>query len=504
MPEISDIVRITSSVIPRGELRKTFGVTLFVTTDDSVLDATGAGRMRTYTTLTAVAGDFATESEPYLAAQRYFSQEPFPKALTIARWAKADEPSEIRGGGTLANSPPNSGNADVRVNNGSLRILGTNITGINTTNDNSWSMLATELTSAINGAVAGTDITVQYNSGERRLEIQDAAYRDLSGLVTTITSGTVGTDLSGLLNLDSGSGATAILGSARTSIGAALTAIEDLDSGFYFVTLEKGENDAASSEALDEWVAGTGSYHAVLESNSADVLVTGETASQAYAISQNQSSRTNLSWSGADEYLALSVAARLSAVNLNGANSLITLNLKQMPGVDPDINLSASQIAELTRKNINYYTQYGTSNAYRDGRNLRPGIWTDVQYFLDWFTNAVQTAAFNALYSSNRIPQTPAGIAVIRDSIIGVCRNAVRNGGIARGTVSAPTRADIIAATNNEDFDGVLANGYLVYIAPISSQTQTERASRASPAARVWLKGSGAIHEIEIDIRFEN
>ena len=34
MPEISDVVRITSSIVPRGELRKTFGVTLFVTTDE--------------------------------------------------------------------------------------------------------------------------------------------------------------------------------------------------------------------------------------------------------------------------------------------------------------------------------------------------------------------------------------------------------------------------------------------------------------------------------------
>ena len=190
-------------------------------------------------------------------------------------------------------------------------------------------------------------------------------------------------------------------------------------------------------------------------------------------------------------------------MNLNGVNSLITLNLKQMPGVDPDIELTATQIKELARKNINYYTKFGSSNAYRDGRNLKAGIWTDVQFFVDWFVDSCQTETFNALYSSNRIPQTPTGIATIKEAIENVCQDAVRNGGIAPGTVAASTKADIITVTGNEEFNGILSNGYLIHAGSLADQSQTEREARNSPPFRVWLKGSGAVHQIDIDITME-
>ena len=497
MPEISEVVRVSASIVPRGELRKTFGVTLFVTTDEDFLDATGAGRLKTYTDIASVGKDFATTSEPYVAAQRYFSQEPFPKALIVGRWAKGNVSSEIRTGKITASAPTTA----LKQSDGSFRILGTNVTGINTSSSTSWTAFATVLTTKINGT-ALSGFTVEWDATNTRFNFKHATYGDLSDLLTTATS-SVGSDFSALLMGTEDTGATSILGSAATTLAAGLDAIEDLDSSFYFVTIEKGENDADASVDLDEWVAAR-SYHAMLEANSSDVLVTGETTSKAAEISANESARTNLSYSGAEEYLSLSVAARLSGVNMNGTNSLITLNLKQMPGVDPDTELSKTQIAELIRKNINYYSKFGASNAYRDGRNLKAGIWTDVRFFLDWFVNAVQVEVFNALYSSNRIPQTAAGMAVIRESIEGVCRDAIRNGGIATGTVSPATKADIIAVTGNLDFDGSLSNGYLIHSTPISEQTQIQRESRVSPQVRVFLKGSGALHEIDIDIRLEN
>ena len=448
------------------------------------MDATGAGRLKTYTDIASVGKDFLTTSEPYLAAQRYFSQDPFPKALIVGRWAKGNVSSEIRTGKITGTVPP----AALKQSNGSFRILGTNVTGINSASTTSWTAYATLLTSAINGT-ALSGFTVEWDAANTRFNFKHATYGDLSDLLTTATT-SVGSDFSALLMGTAATGATSILGSAATTLAAGLDAIEDLDSSFYFVTIEKGENDADASADLDEWVAAR-SYHAMLETNSSDTLVTGESTSKAAEISANESARTCLSYSSAEEYLSMSVAARLSAVNLNGSNSLITLNLKQMPGVDPDIDLSATQIAELIRKNINYYTKLGSSSVYRDGRNLKPGIWTDVRFFLDWFVNACQVETFNTLYSSNRIPQTPAGIATIKEAIIGVCRDAVRNGGVAPGQVAASTKADIISVTGNSDFDGYLANGYLVHAGSIADQAQSEREARKSPAFRVFLKGSG-------------
>ena len=499
MPEISNIIRVTDSIVPRGELRRDFGVTLFITTDGSLLDAVGSGRIRTYSSITGVGDDFATASEPYIAAQRYFSQEPFPKALKIARWAKANANSAIFGGGSIATSPP----AAVRQSDGSLRILGANITGINLSSATTWAAVGAVLTTAINGAVAGSTITVSHNAGSRRIEITDSAYRDLSDLVEPITSGTEGTPLSGLLNLDVDSGATSIRGSAAQDLGDALNDIEDLDSAFYFVTIEKGENDTATVVELDEWVSSR-SYHAFLETAESTVLAEEVSNTNTADLISNASNRTNLSYSSADEYLCLSAAARLSSVNLASVNSLITLNLKVMPGVDPDIDLTQTQIGQLTDKNINYYTRFGSSNAYRDGRNLASGIWTDVRFALDWFVNAVQVDVFNLLYSSNRLPQTPVGIAAITRAIEDVCNMAVRNGMIAPGRVSASTQADIRVALDDETFDGNLSSGYLVTSAALADQSQSDREARKAPPFRVFLKGSGAVHEADIDVRFEN
>ena len=501
MPEISNIIRVTDSIVPRGELRRDFGVTLFITTDGSILDAQGSGRVRTYSSINAVGEDFPTTSQPYEAAQRYFSQEPFPKALKIARWAQANVPSVIRGGGRLASAPSNSGANRVRVADGSLRILETNVDGITTTANTDWAGIATTLTSAINGT-ALSGFTVTYDAPNNRLVISDAQYRDLSGLVTTST-GTVGTDLSGLLNLDESSDATSIRGSAATTLSAGLNGIEDIDSGFYFVTIEQAYNDTATAVELDEWVAAR-KYHAFLETSHESVLTASITNDDVEELVGNESSRTNLSYSSANEYLCLSAAARLSSVNLASVNSLITLNLKVMPGVDPDLDLTQSQITNLRSHNINYYTRFGSSNAYRDGRNLRPGIWTDVRFALDWFTNAVQVDVFNLLYSSNRLPQTPVGIAAITRAIEDVCNMAVRNGMIAPGRVSASTQADIRVALDDETFDGNLSSGYLVTSAALADQAQADREARKAPPFRVFLKGSGAVHSADIDIRFEN
>ena len=495
MPEISDIVRIKSSIIPRGELRKVFGVTLFLTTDGSVLDAQGPGRIKTFSDLSSLQNaGFPTDSEPYLAANTYFRQDPFPKSLMVARWAKANVLSELRGGPITSAAPV----AAMKVANGSLRLAGRDITGINTSANNTFTALAATLQTAIAAVLNG--VTVTWDAGNKRLVLKDTSYRDYGSLADNVETGT---DLSAILNLDSEGGATAIYGHAAESVADALTGIENLDSSFYFVVIEKGENDGLASEDVDSWCAAR-PYQAFLESNLAASLVTNETASRSASISGNESQRTNLAWNGTQKYLAISAAARLSGVNMNGINSLITLNLKVMPGVDPDDDLSDDQIKELERKNMNYYTRFGSSAAYRDGRQCKPGIWTDVQYFLDWFENAAQVNVFNALYSSDRIPQTPPGVSIIKRSLVNACRNGVRNGGIAPGYVQPTTKADIIAATGNIDFDGYLSNGYLIHAGSIADQAQSEREARKAPPFRVWMKGSGAIHEIDIDVRFEN
>ena len=84
----------------------------------------------------------------------------------------------------------------------------------------------------------------------------------------------------------------------------------------------------------------------------------------------------------------------MSAVNFAQNNSLITMNLRQLPGTAAD-TITATQKVELDRKMCNYYvplfaTGSPGANSYMTGTTFKDGAWLDVRYWLDWMVNAVQ------------------------------------------------------------------------------------------------------------------
>ena len=184
------------------------------------------------------------------------------------------------------------------------------------------------------------------------------------------------------------------------------------------------------------------------------------------------------------------------------------MNLRQLPGTLAD-DITATQKAELDRKMCNYYvplfaTGSPGANSYMPGTTFKSGVWQDVRYWLDWLVNAIQVDVFNLLYAAPRVPQTEPGITAIQEVIEAACKQGVDNGGIAPGTLSAANILDVKQTTGNLDFDGYLPKGYLIYAPPLSEQSQADRELRKSTPFKVWLKGSGAIHFVEIDLIFEN
>ena len=499
MPEIGDIVRITSTIAPLGALRKEFGVSLLLTSDASVLGAGGPSKIRQYGNHRSVASDFGSNTEPYKAAERYFSQEPVPKKLVIGRWAHVNVPTTIKGG----EAP--SLEAIKKISDGSLKINSDQFTGIDLSSSANLAAVATTLQTALRAGdnAALDDLEVTYDADTKGFIISSPTYlRIPRAAEKSITNGVQdGTDLSAFLKLDA-EGSLYQEGHEAETVKDALAAIEVLNQEFYFVLAESSFNGTPNMAAVSEW-ANANKYMPFLESNEAGVLTTGDAVTEAAKLSATTPQRTALFYSEEADYKAVSAAARLSGVNMTGVNSIITLNLKALPGCTPDY-ISQGQYAELQRKNINFYSRIGANNALTDGRTLSPGIWIDVRYWLDWFVNATQVDVYNALYSSGRIPQTAAGVAVIHEAIETVCRQGVRNGGIAPGIVSPTMKGNIQTAIGDSEFDGLLSNGYLIYSTPLAEQSQTQRDERASPPFRVWLKGSGAIHNLDIDITFEN
>ena len=305
------------------------------------------------------------------------------------------------------------------------------------------------------------------------------------------------------LGLDSASGGRTAQGQASETIEEGMDAIGGLDDSWYFVAVDFGITAAADLLALSRRVQSTNNYMLALDVIGDSVLVQGESASLAAQVSALEQGRTFLVWSRNADHKALSLAARLSSVNFDGQNTLITAKFKSLPGTTPD-SLTTTQKGELDRKQIGYYTRFGPDAIFAEGW-LANGDWIDVRYWLDWITNAIQTEVYDLLRQHpTRVPQTDSGVASITAVINRVCEAGRRNGGIAPGRVSEALANDIRLATGNRDFNGTLNLGYLVSVGSVADQVQAERDARKAPPISVWLKASGAIHGAEVRLVFTN
>ena len=302
------------------------------------------------------------------------------------------------------------------------------------------------------------------------------------------------------LGLASTSGGGIVQGQASEPIEDAMDAISGLDDGWYFVTVDSSITTGADLLSLSRWVQ-TKAHMLALDVVDEGVLTPNESTSLAAQLSALEQQRTFLVWSRTRDNKALSLAGRLSSVNFDGKDILITPKFKSLPRTVSDI-VTTAQKEELDRKWVGYYTRFGPDAIFAEGWT-QAGDWIDVRYWLDWITKAMQSEVYTLLRQHpTRVPQTAEGLASIEAAIERVCEAGRRNGGIAPGRVSETVANDIRLASNNLAFDGFLPTGYLVVVGSIADQLEIDRATRRSPTIRVWLKGSGAIHHVTIGLVF--
>ena len=302
------------------------------------------------------------------------------------------------------------------------------------------------------------------------------------------------------LGLDNASGGSIDPGHASETIGEAMDAISGLDDGWYFVTVDSGITTGADLLSLSRWVQAK-VHMLALDVVDEGVLTPNESTSLAAQLSALEQQRTFLVWSRTRDNKALSLAGRLSSVNFDGQNTLITPKFKSLPRTVSDI-VTAAQKKELDRKWVGYYTRFGPDAIFAEGWT-QSGDWIDVRYWLDWIISAIQDEVYNLLRQHpTRVPQTAEGLASIEAAIERVCEAGRRNGGLAPGRVSEAVAHNIRLAINNPDFDGFLTRGYLVVVGSIADQLEQDRNARKAPPARVWITGSGAMHSATIILTF--
>ena len=503
MAEVSDIVRVSATIRPRGTVRREHGRTLFLTSGSGLPASGSDGRVAPFARLADVQEAFPGNDAVTNAAEKYFAQTPHPKNFLVGRWRKAAVPWVLRSG-VLSSADIAAISGDSRTNAVDVDVAfsgaaNKHLTAINLSSVASGSALAGKLQTALQGVRAApfTAAAVTVDFANSRLEIRMTT---APGVPPYFIDKTNNYPLATALKLTQAAGAEYHPGGAKQTISDALDELRDADDSWYFLVLESAEADSTNQLEASAW-AQTNEVMLVADSHAAAGPAGNAGALQ--TLSQTARSRTAVIWSAHEDYKAVSLAARLSSVDFDGRATLITAKFRTLPGCKADV-LTPTQRDTLDKRRCNYYTAFGGTNVVAEGVTLDGSTWIDAQYWLDWIVGRIRSTVFDLLRQSGRVPLTPTGLALLRDAVSGVCHDGVRNGGIAGGTVSTAMRGEIASAVGDPSFDGNLPSGYLVYVPPLRLLSTSDRDARTAPGFRVWLKGSGAVHFADIDLTFED
>lgn len=486
---ISDIVRINTIISPRR--RPTTSRKTLLLTRDMTLDAGGSGKIRSFANFSELAQIFGSTSAPYRAGQIFFGQVPFPRELVIGRWAENAADHEIRGGAPA----PVADISGTAITDGSLAVGGEDITNIGITLNATYAQIAAAVQTAVAAVFTGATCTYNATNGNFVLAFPPAT----TGINDVATDAATGTPLATLLGLSSAGGGTLHTGSAAESISEALDRCKRLDDAIYFLGLEAALNDTASMVAASTWAQANRVFLS-LESQE-DPEAVAAVAVNREALVAVEPRRTLMTNSAVADYKSLSAVGRMSSVNYAAPRSVATLKFKVLPNTNPD-EYDRDQVRALQEKHINFYVRYGGEPTYAEGEMMN-GDWADEIAWQDWFSTALELAGFNILRSVPKIPLTSAGIAQLRDALEGPCRQGVTNGGLAPNQVSDELASIIRDVTGDQNFDGFLSTGYLIWVPPIATVTQAQRDNRTLPDFSVFGKGAGAVHGLASDFYFE-
>ena len=533
------IVRVNASITPTAPLRPDFGRSLLITTDGALRPPNL--RTRTFSDVRGIAEFFGTRSTVYDKALEYFGQTPYPKDLIVGRWAEVAANAQIFGGrhaslaalqAVTAGVITMSGQDTAAINLSSA----TNFADVASTiqaslraiaNPTAWASATAYTTgdeaSGSNGLIYAavqdnTDIDPVGDDGTYWRSLgpqvdQIAVVYDIEGIfVLTNDSDDLMMfptgDLAASLGLTEAGGADSFEGhDADASIGAAFADMVRLDGTFYWVGHDTTVSDYALDgvlEQLADAVQASGRYQLDLNSYGSAPLATGDETSFDARIGAKGQNRVNRNWNGsAGESIGVGIAAVMSTVNFDGVRTLINPHGRPLRGFTPG-RLTVDQANELERKRVNYFATIGPQSIYTPGTTGADGVWRDSQYFLDWLQERVQLDVYNYIVNNpERNPQTAEGLQGVLAVIRAACRQGVRNGGIAPGFVSETLRGTIRRVTGVTGFDGFLEKGFLVFAPSFATLSDAALRARRAPSPRVWIRGSGAINNIEIDMIYD-
>lgn len=470
--------------------------TLLLLTSSAIVDV--FERMRSYTTLAAVAADFGTTGPEYLAAQLYFAQTPQPSLLKIGRWAKTATYGHLKGAPlTATNSLIATWNA---VTAGAFKIAmdggaAVAVSALNFSTDLNLNAVAARLQAAIRAAAAGTGYTgalVTYNANYGRFEFSSGT-QGATSAVSFLTAPGAGTDISAMLGGLSTSGGYLVQGQAAET---ALTAASLFDSQFgrswYGLVIPEGTDD--DQIAVAGYIEAANNKHIfAITSQDPAVMSAVATSDVAYRAKALGYSKTMVQYSSTSAYAAVSLIAKAMSTDWAGNNTAITLMYKGEPSVVAE-SINETQAQAIAGKNANVFVNYDNNTAIIQNGTVASGDFIDTITGADALAVDIQTSLYNLLYTSpTKIPQTDAGTGLMIATIEQVCAKYATDGYLAPGVWDQTGFGNIA----QNDF---LPKGYYVYAPPVASQLKADRQARKAVAIQVAAKCAGAVHSFNLQL----
>jgi hypothetical protein len=482
---VNRFINVTVTLAPTATPAANFD-TLLIVGDSNVIDV--LERIRTYNSLSAVAGDFTIDDPEYKAAVLFFDQSPQPHTLYIGRWASSAT-AGINVGGPLSAAQQVLSNW-TSITDGSFHVVidgvAHNVTGLDLSGITNLNGVASIITSALTGSATCLWNGVQF--------IISTTSTGPSSAVTYLTSAGTGTDLSNMLQMSSTTAESLIAGIAAETPLEAVIILDGARTYWYFMTWATTVTVTSNDYlAVAGFVEGSDNKHMQgVTTNDAAAIFSPDTTSIGALLRAAGYKRSAVQYSTTTPYAVTSLFARGCTVDFTGSNTAITFMWQIEPGVDPEF-LGSTAADNLDLNNYNYLAEISVGKSIIVNGKTAGGFYIDEVWGTDWMANYIQTGLFNLLYDAPKIPQTDAGVIILTNNVETSLTQAVTNGLLAPGVWNSAGFGSIKQGDN-------LTKGYYVWAPTVADQALADRAARRSPLIQVAAKLAGAVHTVDVAI----
>jgi hypothetical protein len=492
---VSRIINVGLVITPQAIQAPSLSTGLILGTS-TIIDT--VQRMRIYNSLPAIATDFGTTAEEYLAAVLWFGQSPQPNQLNVGRWCNT------AAAGKLLGAPLSTANqlltAWTSITTGSFKLgvdggAVTNVPTLNFSGAITLQGVAAIIQIGVR-ALGGTyaNVGVVYNATFTRFEFTSGTTGSASA-VAFLQTGTTGVDISGQLGGLVASGGYTAPGIAAESALAAVVLFDTQFAGQWYNLIIPDALDT-DHVSIAPYIDGDATPHFYwITTAEAQVLASGDTTHIGALLQQLQSQHTAWQYSSTNLYAAWSMAARIATVNYAGSNTALSLMYKTEPGVIAE-NLTSTQANAIYGYNGNVFVnyQFGAGTAIIEQGICPSGQFIDTVIGSDGLRLQIQSNVFGILQGTpTKVPQTDPGVNLLENGVNSACAQYVTNGFAAPGVWTGNSFGQLVAGQ-------WLDTGYYVYAQPIALQSPAQRAIRACPPIQTAVKCAGAIDTCAVTV----